>query len=244
MKFTTGDTVVTFAKLWFLQKGHASQYIKRASGGDFSKLSLLTQPAIALLREQKADITASQILAGRSLEDYVKELFMLGGRGYTKTADFIDDHKYFFATPIEQDLRLSRTKFVLHNVPSEVSERQLHTSELSQSLKMLEMIADDQWNAETIRSFLDQIITTKAEEGFSHYLDVGGALDPEVTSKAIHKAWGVLLHNYIRHALLASMPGPSSTHTLVILGREESLRRLQLTEQLVERMEAEGTDVR
>lgn len=43
-------------------------------------------------------------------------------------------------------------------------------------------------------------------------------------------SWTKLVHDYLRWALLAGMSGPSGVDTMHILGRSETLRRLDVAE--------------
>lgn len=233
-KFTTGDTVVTFDKLWFLQKSHAANYIKSAAEGNVSKLSLLTEPILAELQSHDLTKLAKQVLGNRLLEDYVKALLALGARGYTNAPDFVEKHKYFFhETPTSFQLHRSRPSFKLHNVPRQILLKQ-NITEVATALKTLEFVGEDLWTVGIVKSMVQQVIDSQTRELLNSETIDSKHLDMAKTEKAVSKAWSNLIHDYIRWATTNSMPGPASADTLLILGREESLRRLRLAEEVLQ----------
>lgn len=226
MKFTTGDTVVTFDKLLFLQKAHAASY---ADSADTTKISLMTEPIKDVVKKQNSLESIGSILTGRSLDDYIKEIVIADARNYTSAPAFAERNKYFFTRPTEADLS-SHPRLLLSNIPRQVSNI-VEPEELAVALSKLETIPVSHWTAAEIRACINSIINSKAAEGLEGIKEE--ISDVEMTRKALIKAWATLIHGYIRWAITAKMHGPDGAATMDILGKHETLDRLSMAAKLL-----------
>lgn len=224
MKFTTGDTVVTFDKLWYLQKAHAERYAKSDTTGHGPKILLMTGPILEVLKEENWIDSTNRILGHHNVESYVAKLVQLDARNYTNASAFVERNKYFFQTPDEQALLTSRPSGHLHHMPSampSVAQNEV----LHQVRADLEQILPEKWTTEKLRDCINVIVTERAEQSLRIWKD-DYVLDLEQIRKIGPKSWSKLIHSYIRWAITAGLPGPDGAASMQILGREETLARL------------------
>lgn len=249
MKYTRGDTVVSFEKLWFLQKRHAEQSASVAPentnkpSDDLRKLAVI--PILNLLT--KISVSAPERLPFYLSVDeeqrrgYIESIVYADAlsMNYTTPSNFIERNRYFFSTPTSQSLRDNTSALRLRSVPVEV------TSVVPQVLPALlkgvdkfQDLEEGKWTKTAIKELTNEIIREGAADtiaqlragGVKHMEDSepGKALEKgEDVKKAVEKSWGRLVHGYIRWAVVSGMPGPEGAETMQILGREESLRRLE-----------------
>lgn len=226
MKFTTGDTVVTFEKMWFLQKLHAGAYIDLATKGDRSRLSFLTKSIVSALEDRSVP---ESILAGRSITNYTEQLLELGARGYTNGRGFVTDHKFFFSTPEQSDLEITIP-------PERFEERSCipdptpAIQESAMSLHDFERIPVESWDTEHISRCVDGIVNAWTLRLLAAFHATGEfeKFETEVKARsAIGRMAAKDVHDYIRWVLMAGMPGPPTVGALVVLGRAETLDRFR-----------------
>lgn len=224
MKFTTGETVVTFEKLWYLQRAHAEQYAKSDTTGHGAKLSLMTEPILDVLKERNWIGSTNCVIGHHNAENYVAKLVQLDARNYTNASAFVERNKYFFQTPNEQALLSSRPSGHLHHMPTAMSS--VHQDEIFHQVRAdLELIPPEKWTGEKLRDCINATITSRAEQSLKS-LKNDHVVDLETITKTAPKSWSKLIHGYIRWAIAAGLPGPDGATSIQILGREETLARL------------------
>lgn len=222
MKFTTGDTVVTLEKLWYLQRAHAERYAKSDNG---SKLLLMTKPILKVLKERNWIDTSNCVLGRHDAESYVTTLVQLDARSYTNALAFVDRNKYFFQAPSEQALLVSRPSGHLHHISKDMTSVVHQDEVLQQVLSSLDLIPLGEWTTDRVRGVISAAITEHTELSLK-FQEEGHFPAAEESRKLAAKTWSKLIHGYIRWAIATGLPGPDGAVSMQILGREETLNRL------------------
>jgi glutamyl-tRNA synthetase len=223
MKFTKGNTIVAFEKLWYLQRAHAERYVASIKEGNARKASLMTEPIMEELKRRNLIDGTGLLMTRHKADAYVINLLQANARVYTNALAFIDRNTYFFQTPDRSALLSSRPSLSLSEVPGGVT---LPTAQdLREALSILELIQSQDWTAGTIRTCINSIINTCASDGLTDALN--DQFDVDTLRNVLKKSWSKLVHAYIRWAITASMPGPDSAVSMEILGRKETLARFE-----------------
>ncbi|KAI2765415.1 hypothetical protein DTO012A8_9366 [Penicillium roqueforti] len=218
LKITRGNTVVSFEKLQFLQKAHVQRLVK-SGGPEFDemvkKVSLVVEESYPLDK-------LTTILNGRTLSEYIAPLIRADVNNYTNAKEFAQRNSNFF-TP-----KLDRAPYKPASPQSspEVPIQALHTAAAA-----LTLVPSAAWNIDTHRDNINSY------EGAESVVFPTSEPETPVGSKNAGKIFKKELYHYLRWALLASAPGPGISETMVVLGRDETLRRVQdakaLTQSLV-----------
>ncbi|KAJ5585071.1 uncharacterized protein N7459_004871 [Penicillium hispanicum] len=221
LKITRGNTVVAFEKLWFLQKAHAQRFA--ANGGP--EFDDMVKRVCAVLEETNPKETIAPILAGRTLNEYITPLLRADAKSYTTASEFTERNSTFFTTQLNRapyapaSPSTSSTETETPTVPMQA----LHTAAAA-----LTLVPPSHWTVETHRFNINSYdgsdsVTLTSEANSS----------PVAADKLFKKE----LYHYLRWALSASAPGPGIPETMTILGRAETLRRVQdaktLTQDLI-----------
>jgi glutamyl-tRNA synthetase len=241
MKFTKGDTVVSLKKLWFLQAKHAARYAEL----DF-QTSPLTQHAVEPIVNilDKSGYTFSP--DGKIKEEYIFSVLthiMRGhefhgqitrGHKYELPSAFVDRNRYFFDTPSTADLKTAILTFKLKGLPypfQPLSQRE----PISNFLRSFSLLSDTDWTRQNLKDRTSTFIKKEALRCFSN-LHAGYKLHlgPEETIKNLEAAWARLAHSSIRWATVVGMAGPDGAETMIILGRAESIQRLEAAADIME----------
>ncbi|CAI7634035.1 unnamed protein product [Penicillium bialowiezense] len=209
LKITRGNTVVAFEKLWFLQKAHAQRFA--ASGGP--EFDEMVNRVSSVVEQTHPLDKLNTILKGRTLSEYIAPLIRADAKSYTGASEFAQRNSIFF-TP-----KLDRAPYAPATPASpsapEVPMQALHTASAA-----LTLVPPSHWSIETHRFNINS------------YDGSGAVVLPETESDspappATDKMFKKELYHYLRWALSASAPGPGIPETMAILGRDETLRRLQ-----------------
>ncbi|KAL4807609.1 hypothetical protein BDV18DRAFT_135657 [Aspergillus unguis] len=212
LKITRGNTVVAFEKLWFLQKAHAQRFA--AEGGpEFDRM-------VAAVSEQvQSTDQLAQILQARPLSELVAPLLKADAKSYTNASEFVSRNSTFFTTPI------SRPEYTPTSPDIPIST--LHTAAAALSL-----VPGAHWNTPTHK------FNISSYDGASAVLeDAPADLDAKARTAA-DKTFKKELYHYLRWALSAGAPGPGIPETMSILGREETIRRLDEARDLTREVNA------
>jgi len=241
MKYTRGDTIVGFEKLWFLQKRHAARYaslpsdISPKSSEDLRKLAV--KPIIKHLDLFPRD----QLLYHRTRarwKDYIYDIVRADAQNYTNPSEFVIRNAYFFEAPKPEHLIATIHSFKLRNVPRGVTT-DLSAAKILLFFDSFSDIPESDWNTDELKSWTKSIIE-QASIGSINELKYVQKWTQELET-VMKNAWGKLVHQYIRWAMVAGMPGPDSSETMRILGKEESIRRLDLARDvMINKAENEG----
>ncbi|KAJ5295605.1 hypothetical protein PENANT_c001G07276 [Penicillium antarcticum] len=211
LKITRGNTVVAFEKLWFLQKAHAQRFA--ASGGP--EFDEMVSRVSSVVETNHPRDNLSTILKGRTLSEYIAPLIRADAKSYTDAEEFIQRNSTFF-TP-----KLNRATYA--PTPSSSPSPQVPMQALHTAAAALTLVPPSHWNIETHRFNItsydgsDSVVLPE--------VDLSDTNAPVPVSK--DKVFKKELYHYLRWALSASAPGPGIPETMAILGREETVRRIQ-----------------
>ena len=240
MKFTTGDTVVDFAKLWFLQKRHAERYASSPPSSNpshnFNNLAL--RPVLQLLDRSVTDhperFAFYHTIPTAARENYVRDILWAEAKQYTDPKDFIDRNTYFWIAPTPETLIEKMPALRLHNVP--IIASQPSSAALTPFFSNFSEIAEKDWKAAEIKSWIETITEQVTSRSYVELAKKQALLSPEETNSAKiqwSKVWNKLVYQYLRWALMGGVHGPTAAETMRILGRRETFRRLDVAKELL-----------
>ncbi|KAM3088020.1 Glutamate--tRNA ligase mitochondrial [Clarireedia jacksonii] len=252
MKYTKGDSVVAFEKLDFLQRKHAARYALMAQENHhpekYHDLRLLAATPILKLINASQDQKKYEFYNCKNEDEakilYIYKLLLLDAERYTLPADFLVRNRYFFTAPKPSDLEHNMTSLKLRHVPSGALFEP--PEDFADSFDAILTIPEKRWQRTELQPLIELLITqgtmlTTAEYTQNREWTEGG-------QQQIKKGWTTLIHRYLRWALLAGDSGPQAVDTMLILGHEESVRRLEVAKKFMtkhlleqEKEAAEGT---
>lgn len=246
MKYTRGDSVVAFEKLWFLQKRHAARY---ASSPVVSTLdqkrtnplhALAVKPIITLLDETStsSDYSFYQGIAKpENRENFVQRLVFADAQSYTNPAEFIQRNVYFFTPPSVEALTTTVPALSLHRIPSRYPNT-VSRDTITSFFKMLMTISPESWGGDTIRPYLQSLVSSGVEYTLKNIEgEIESGEEAAASHTALQKSWVKLMNQYLRWALVAGKPGPDSVLTMELLGYEETGRRLDAAATVLKNLE-------
>lgn len=224
MKFTGGDTIVTFGKLWYLQKAHASRYITAAANGESSNLDVMTGLITQVLEKEGLIEGLHSISGQEGVKTYIFKLLDADGRNYTNAREFVKRNKYFFQAPGRISLVDSKPSFVLEMLPKEIISS-IQPEDVISTLSFLKRIPIEAWTAGMIRECMVAETASKANEILLR--SDCAHLNTEKAIKELSMEWRKLTYKWIRWSITAGKEGPDSARSMEILGRKESLSRIE-----------------
>jgi glutamyl-tRNA synthetase len=242
MKYTKGDTIVGFEKLWFLQKRHATRYASTQSplsppkNPSHSLVELAVKPTVALLDSRSSLPEYSfydTIPQGERRKDFVAAIIWADVQNYTNPEDFIARNNYFFISPSADTLTGTIPALKLHKIPPLYS----HAISRDKMIDLFRLITDvpaESWDLESLRAVISEVVS----RGVSLTLEkpvgqIGPDTETEAVEMALKKSWIRLVHGYLRWVLVAGKPGPDGVEMMKILGKEEMGRRLAVAAEVL-----------
>ncbi|CAL5873305.1 uncharacterized protein PFLUO_LOCUS7576 [Penicillium psychrofluorescens] len=215
LKITRGNTVVAFEKLWFLQKAHAQRFAT-TGGIEFEQM---VSVVCSTVQEKHFLETLGPILQERTLPEYIAPLLRADAKTYSDAPTFIERNSTFFTTQLSRPpyTPASTSSTDANDTTPAVPMQALHTAAAA-----LTLVPPTHWTVETHRSNItsyDGSAIASSSEGQEEA--------DSASSAAMNKLFKKELYHYLRWALSASAPGPGIPETMAILGRDESVRRLQ-----------------
>jgi glutamyl-tRNA synthetase len=247
MKYTRGDTVVAFEKLWFLQKRHAARYASTQAESPFdqkpsqSLVELAVKPILALLDQSSTSPDFSfyrRITRPEDRQSFVQRLVFADARNYTNPTEFIQRNIYFFTPPSVEVLTETIPSLRLHGIQAPYLDN-FSLASVASICQTLRKIPDNSWNEDTIRRYLAKMISTGLEMTMKNSeggVIIGDEVDPLKLN--MEKSWTVLIFQYLRWALMGARPGPESHVTMKLLGKEETSRRLVSAEAVLKQVKS------
>ncbi|THX47448.1 hypothetical protein D6D06_09616 [Aureobasidium pullulans] len=218
LKFTKGNSIVSFDKLWYLQKNHAKIIIERAmqsSTADPSFENLLD----LLESAARTAYPNSRALATHHLRIYMTKILFIDAKTYENPSSYVERNAYFFTTlpPASPSPDTSISKSDLHTAAMDVLENldQTVTKDVTTSTPTYT----------EIKTRLDATIAEYAKV-IGEVIQQRATVDGEV-DKTKMKEWSKHLHHYLREKLCFGRPGPGSSQVMAVLGHEECWRRLE-----------------
>ncbi|KAI5302689.1 Glutamate--tRNA ligase mitochondrial, partial [Ascosphaera pollenicola] len=215
LKLTKGNTTVAFEKMWFLQKAHSMRYAKEGGPGLEVMVDKVSQAAQARFTPGQL----SSVLQGRPLNDYIRTIFHEGARNYTTAEAFLDANISFFTNALNRPpfTHAPSKPAADGTAPPVVPLPKLYTAAAA-----LTFVPKSQWDAGTHKANIE-----------AYTVDSTSSVDQKLFKKE--------LYHYLRWALSGGTPGIGIPSTMAILGREESIKRLDEAKKLtMEMAEAEG----
>lgn len=243
MKFTKGDTVVSLEKLWFLQKRHAARYASlqppKPTNPSHDLEELAVKPIMRSLDRQflRAPDRFSfyrTLPEGSARLDFVRLLLWADALNYTSPDDFILRHVYFFAQPTSVALLSNPYRLVLYQLPPETNNT-LSTSKFLPMFQTIYDVSEQDWSKSELKARITNIVDKGTAETLEELKKMNKDLYGSKIESMVHKSWGNLVHGYIRWATMVGKPGPGGADTMAILGRTETLRRLKVAGDILQR---------
>ncbi|KAI9718440.1 MAG: hypothetical protein M1812_004161 [Candelaria pacifica] len=209
LKFTKGNTLVTFEKLWYLQKHHVQLSAER-NGPEMTEI---VHRLLKSLREHpEFDQEGEGMFRERNMTSYVAAIVRADAKGYSTANEFLMRNGFFFG-PIHKNVNSAIYNArgpglkLIHTIPID---------QLIEAAKQIEEVEPQSWTAERLKSNLQSIITK------------GWGQTDAITKRMSQRA----LHHYLRWALTDSHQGAPIVDVMAILGRETTLTRLHRGEDL------------
>jgi glutamyl-tRNA synthetase len=199
LKLTKGNTMVSFAKLQFLQNRYARQYI--AEGGEHFQ-NIVEQVSTAL-RDIFNDKHISAVIGGRTLQDIVQLMLLAHGKSYTTAAAFARQNFSFFNLPPEP--------WLYENLGSNYPQPAVRVAASS-----LQLVPEHLWTAAVLR---DNIAAIKPPNS-----DFGAESDDTFDKT---KAWRAEVCHFLRYSLTGSSSGPPIADLMEIMGRDICVERIK-----------------
>lgn len=164
---------------------------------------------------------SSSILRGRTLSEYIAPLLRADAKTYTTAEEFTKRNSTFFTS------KLDRSPYTLMTSPASTEAPTVPMQALHTAAAALILVPSSHWTVETHRA------------NITSYDGSDTVIIPSENADAVNpdKFFKKELYHYLRWALSASAPGPGIPEIMAILGREETVRRIQdakaLTQSLV-----------
>ena len=220
LKFTKGNSIVSFDKLWYLQKNHAKIIIERAmqsSTADPSFENLLD----LLESAARTAYPKSRALATQHLRIYMTKILFIDAKTYENPSSYVERNAYLFNTlaPASPSPDTSISKSDLHTAAMDVLEN------FDQTVTNSNVIISAPTYTE-IKTRLDATIAEYAKV-IGEVIQQRATVDGEVDTAKM-KEWSKHLHHYLREKLCFGRPGPGSSQVMAVLGYEECWRRLEV----------------
>jgi glutamyl-tRNA synthetase len=227
---------VQFDKLWFLQKHHAVKLVASAESPE-ALLPTMIQPILHILKESGCPWVTP---GGMSPSEQQQRLFYLlkaDASNYKIPQQFVDRHKYTFNAPSAETLRLAQSpvmelghvkhRSTVHAAVDNVVPNATLVDIVERVSELLPsedspLSIEDRFK-KLSAGFLKLVVDISRENAAA-----AGLPNDVETFAELKKSWAAVLHRYLRWALVADLPGPDSLKVMIVLGREESLRRLKL----------------
>lgn len=143
------------------------------------------------------------------MQRYIAALLRIDSKQYTSAKDFVERNWYFF-NPLEP----IRKPQIAENILEE--EKGLVTS----ALRHFNALSENQWSNDSIKQALQSITMEVYHQNHGSQDAENGVLSKDL--KDINRA----LYHWLRQAILGGYPGPGMPDSMVLLGRNHTLRRL------------------
>lgn len=156
LKFTKGNTTVTFGKMHFLQRKHALKRVEK--GGD--KLEEMVINVAMLLAAPDSPYKDWKAIVGSPFpHDYVRSVITADAENYTNANEFLYRNSFLFT-----QLR-----------PFDKTPPMTTTSDVPMRAQMLAQLTDEDWTRENLEKKVHEIIDGRPEgrkgsKGVYHYL--------------------------------------------------------------------------
>ena len=145
------------------------------------------------------------------MQSYIAALLRLDSKQYTSAKNFVERNWYFF-NPLESPPKPQ----VAENILEE--EKGLVTS----ALRHFNALSESQWSNDSIKRALQSITMEVYHQNHGSQDAENGILSGDL--KDINRT----LYHWLRQVIMGGYSGPSMPESMVLLGRNRTLRRLSL----------------
>ncbi|SLM38327.1 glutamyl-trna synthetase [Lasallia pustulata] len=207
LKFTKGNAIVNPLKLKWLQRRYAEKYAEEA--GDM--FESMVDRIVALAQEHKV-LEGDTIVGDRNPRSYIAALLRVDSRHYSTPREFFQRNSYFFYP---------------------VNREALDQAGMVFPASFLSRISTTDWTVSNIKTAIDDVIATgvassegpsaMATQGEGNEMPVGRDLSFTPRRKEVSKA----VNQYLRWAVAGGSSGPGIAESMVLLGRDVTLKRLE-----------------
>ncbi|GAB7354211.1 hypothetical protein MBLNU459_g4756t2 [Dothideomycetes sp. NU459] len=222
LKFTRGNTIVSFEKLWYLQKNHAKIIIERAfqsQNYDSSFEDLVDFVAQAAGAQYSAE-EYRPILGARDMRSHVMSVLLVDDKNYDSPGEYVKRNKYFFSADFP---RIESVNDQDGGIPStELQEAVLEMFSLDSIKSMQAPPCLNESNYRLLKAELSTTATAYSEA----IEETCRRRVPDGSGERL-KDWRKAVHRYLREKLTFGMPGPGSSHVMAVLGYDECYRRIR-----------------
>lgn len=164
---------------------------------------------------------SKRILGGRTVRDYIEAVVRADGKNYLSPPQFITRTDYFYREP-----KIEKGWETYTNIPQSPPKE-----DIVMAVEQIKQIPAEDWSAETLRQKLHEIVSVRS----CSRLHQGDAAE----KKTEQKAFSISFHYCLRCMIAGGKPGPTTEETMLILGRDVTLRRLNHATQSAEAGEQE-----
>ena len=199
LKFTKGNTTVTFGKMQFLQRKHA--LARAQEGGD--KLNDMVDSVARLLTAPDSPYQDSwkKVIGSPFPEAYISKIIQVDAENYTNANEFLYRNSFFF-TPLRPSHNHASPPTPVPTSSSSSSSSPADIPIRAQTL--LAAIPDKDWQRDTLMQKVRELIDGRTEG----------------------KAGSKDVYHYLRKTLTGQDQGMRIYDVMLILGRRETLARL------------------
>lgn len=217
LKFTKGNTMVQPTKLIYLQKKYAKKYVEEGGAVFKSMVDRVYEIAEERIHLKKKDT---------DLRNRIAAFMHLVPETYTTPKDFYERHIALFE-PVER--------------PKYAPTKDKNGQELSWDVDWLSSINDiftkpsskdsTPWTASKTKELVNRAISSLSRVLASHTAtNKEGTFESTDALKAgpeDEQLYSAAVHHYLRWAIVGGKPGPAVAACMVLLGREETSKRIQ-----------------
>lgn len=165
---------------------------------------------------------STSILGGRTVREYIQAVVRADGKNYLSPPQFVTRTDYFYREP-----EIEKGWWTYTNIPLSPPKK-----DIVMAVEQIKQIPAEDWNAEPLRRKLLEIVSE-----WSNSRPHKG--DAVVKTKE-QTTFNVCFHYCLRCMIAGGKPGPSTAETMVILGRDVTLRRLSHATQSAGAIQQEG----
>ncbi|KAI9841678.1 MAG: Glutamate--tRNA ligase mitochondrial, partial [Pleopsidium flavum] len=151
MRFTKGNTIVTFGKLWHLQK-HFAQLYAEQGGTEFDSI---VDRIYSYVAQYSVDKQLNLILRERDLKSYLAMIVRVDAKNFTTVEDFYHRNAYFFEQIVHSDLEPGyQNQSFIHGLP---------ILDLIKAAETISFVNAESWNSTILHSQISEMVTSSTE---------------------------------------------------------------------------------
>ncbi|MCJ1259084.1 Glutamate--tRNA ligase mitochondrial [Lignoscripta atroalba] len=211
LKFTKGNTVVSFGKLNYLQKRYAKIYAEE--GG--AKFQEMIDRVLAIVEEARRGRTDLDVADDLDFREYVAAVLRLDAKQYTSPEAFVSRNRFFFLPLWETGSRFAQSEQTRdHNKQEDGA--------IASAARKFADIPPSRWTTTSLRektiAIVDEICKMRYTWNCADSEEPKGPRDSREANK--------VFNHWLRQAIMGGLPGPSMPDTMALLGRDVTLSRL------------------